>query len=121
MATENKPTRQRLGTPTRSADKFVTRLPDGMREQIANQANESGRSMNSEIVLALSNHLTGKARAWVPTKGELVMLDTGGMGTIEGFEWTDGSLHVLVDELNRPGKVPIKVPVLKLQPAVIYL
>ncbi len=31
-------------------DKFNLRFPDGMREQIADAAKESGRSMNSEII-----------------------------------------------------------------------
>lgn len=31
-------------------DKFVVRLPDGMRERIALQARENTRSMNSEII-----------------------------------------------------------------------
>lgn len=31
-------------------EKFVVRLPDGMRERIALQARENTRSMNSEIV-----------------------------------------------------------------------
>lgn len=42
-----------LNGKSRSADKFVVRLPDGMREQIAAIANTNHRSMNSEIVLHL--------------------------------------------------------------------
>ena len=34
-------------------EKFVVRLPDGMRERIALQARENTRSMNSEIVHCL--------------------------------------------------------------------
>lgn len=34
-------------------DKFVLRLPDGMRERISKSAQENGRSMNAEIVQAL--------------------------------------------------------------------
>lgn len=34
----------------RDSDKFMLRLPDGMRERIATAAKESGRSMNAEIV-----------------------------------------------------------------------
>lgn len=37
----------------RGSDKFVVRLPDGMRGRIANAAREAGRSMNAEIVAAL--------------------------------------------------------------------
>ena len=37
-------------TPTRDQNKFVVRMPDGMREQIAEAAKQSNRSMNAEIV-----------------------------------------------------------------------
>lgn len=40
-------------TQSRTADKFVVRLPDGMRERIAQIAHQNHRSMNSEIVLQL--------------------------------------------------------------------
>ncbi|MGY2147715.1 Arc family DNA-binding protein [Pseudomonas sp. GXZC] len=36
-------------------EKFVVRLPDGMRERIAVQARENTRSMNSEIVHRLES------------------------------------------------------------------
>ncbi|MEZ1440138.1 Arc family DNA-binding protein [Pseudomonas shirazica] len=38
---------------SRTADKFVVRLPDGMREQIADIAKGNHRSMNSEIIARL--------------------------------------------------------------------
>lgn len=37
----------------RGADQFVVRLPDGMRERIAEQAKANNRSMNAEIVARL--------------------------------------------------------------------
>lgn len=36
-------------------EKFVVRLPDGMRDRIAVQARENTRSMNSEIVHRLES------------------------------------------------------------------
>lgn len=36
--------------PSRQQEKFVVRLPDGMRDRIARASEESGRSMNSEFV-----------------------------------------------------------------------
>lgn len=39
--------------PSALADKFMLRLPDGLRERIAEVAKENGRSMNSEIVAVL--------------------------------------------------------------------
>ena len=41
----------------RESDKFMLRLPEGMREQIKAIADRSGRSMNAEIVVALSDWL----------------------------------------------------------------
>ncbi|REF28678.1 Arc-like DNA binding dprotein [Xenorhabdus cabanillasii] len=40
-------------------DKFMLRLPDGMREHIAKRAEENGRSMNSEIVQILHDAIHG--------------------------------------------------------------
>jgi len=42
---------------SRTADKFVLRLPDGMRERIAEIAREQHRSMNSEIIARLESSL----------------------------------------------------------------
>ena len=42
---------------SRTADKFVVRLPDGMRERIADVARNHHRSMNSEIISRLEQSL----------------------------------------------------------------
>lgn len=42
------------GRAPQLADKFVLRLPDGMRAQIAARAKENNRSMNAEIVFRLA-------------------------------------------------------------------
>ena len=42
---------------SRTADKFVVRLPDGMRERIAEVAQNHHRSMNSEIIARLEDSL----------------------------------------------------------------
>jgi len=42
---------------SRTADKFVVRLPDGMRERIAEVARTMHRSMNSEIIARLATSL----------------------------------------------------------------
>jgi hypothetical protein len=36
--------------PSRTADQFVLRMPDGMRDRIAQAAERNGRSMNNEII-----------------------------------------------------------------------
>lgn len=42
---------------SRDSDKFMLRLPDGMRDLISSASREYGRSMNSEIVARLSDSL----------------------------------------------------------------
>lgn len=39
--------------PSQTQDRFIVRLPDGLRDRIALEAKANGRSMNSEIVAAL--------------------------------------------------------------------
>lgn len=49
--------------PSVTADKFVVRLPDGMREQIAEVAKANNRSMNAEVVARLQDSLEGNAQS----------------------------------------------------------
>lgn len=44
---------------SRAADKFVVRLPDGMRERIADAAKDRHTSMNTLFVQAMGNLLDG--------------------------------------------------------------
>lgn len=44
---------------SRNADKFVVRLPEGMRDRIGLRAKDKHRSMNSEIVAILTDVLEG--------------------------------------------------------------
>lgn len=49
--------------PVREHDKFMLRLPDGMREQLKEAARFSKRSMNAEIVARLADSFQpGKER-----------------------------------------------------------
>lgn len=52
-----KPLKQAIYS-SRTADKFVIRLPDGMREKIAERARGHYRSMNSEIITVLEKELS---------------------------------------------------------------
>ncbi|HIH4316802.1 TPA: Arc family DNA-binding protein [Morganella morganii] len=45
--------------PSQLQDKFNLRLPDGMKDAIAERADKYGRSMNSEIIQILSDKLSG--------------------------------------------------------------
>jgi hypothetical protein len=40
--------------PSRTADQFVIRLPEGMRESIAAAAKNNNRSMNAEIIARIA-------------------------------------------------------------------
>lgn len=39
--------------PSRGSDQFIVRFPDGMRDEIAQKADENGRSMNAEVIARL--------------------------------------------------------------------
>lgn len=41
--------------PSRDADKFIVRLPDGMRDRIAEVAKANNRTMNAEVVARLQS------------------------------------------------------------------
>lgn len=41
-------------------EKFVIRLPNGLREQIRSLSEKNRRSMNSEIIMVLENHIRQK-------------------------------------------------------------
>ena len=49
--------------PSRSAEQFVVRLPDGMRDRLADAAKAAGRSMNAEIVARLQSSFASPAAA----------------------------------------------------------
>ena len=44
---------------SKNADQYMFRLPPGLRDQVARRAAENGRSMNTEIIDAIENHLRG--------------------------------------------------------------
>lgn len=49
--------------PSRTQDQFVLRLPDGLRDRIADVAKSNNRSMNSEIVAILEERLVPSVAA----------------------------------------------------------
>lgn len=53
---------------SRPADKFVVRLPEGMRDRIAQIARNYHRSMNSEIISRLEHSLHNEQQP-MPIKG----------------------------------------------------
>lgn len=53
--------------PSQLQERFIVRLPDGMRDRLADAAKASGRSMNSEIVARLEASIAANSE----TKGTL--------------------------------------------------
>lgn len=76
---------------SRTADKFVVRLPDGMREKVAEMARGHHRSMNSEIISRLEKSLQEEGfidmeegeleplppEGWMPVVGQFVYKKAG--------------------------------------------
>lgn len=52
-----RPRQNPQGTTGRGSEKFILRLPAGMRDRIAKLAAQNGRSMNSEIIAALEKYV----------------------------------------------------------------
>lgn len=46
----------------KGADQYMLRFPPGMRDAVAKLAESNGRSMNTEIVAAIEQHLRGPSR-----------------------------------------------------------
>lgn len=57
--------------PVKDYDKFVVRLPAGMRDAIAERAKKNGRSMNSEIVKIIEDAITSSIFGEIVTKENL--------------------------------------------------
>lgn len=47
---------ERQAYPSEKQDRFIIRLPDGMRDRIRAAAEANGRSMNAEVVSVLEQH-----------------------------------------------------------------
>jgi hypothetical protein len=60
MASGHREGRMTRNFPSRKLDKFILRLPDGMRDAIAASAKANNRTMNAEIVLRLQNSFSSK-------------------------------------------------------------
>jgi predicted DNA-binding protein len=59
-----RPTKAPAAVTGRNSDKFVLRLPKGMRAKIQALAAQTGRSMNAEIIAALEKYLEEDELVW---------------------------------------------------------
>jgi predicted DNA-binding protein len=55
-------TKKNQATSAHDLDRIIVRLPEGMRERIAERAATNGRSMTAEVVEAIEKHLEGADR-----------------------------------------------------------
>lgn len=69
--------------PSQTQDKFIVRLPDGMREQISEAAAANNRSMTAEIVARLARSFEGGA------------FNAGGTGADAGDQVTQDAISTL--------------------------
>jgi predicted DNA-binding protein len=73
----------------RESDRIIVRLPDGMRERLAKMAASRGRSMTSEVIAALENHLK---------------IDFDLLEALGDFERRIERLESTVNEINEEGR-----------------
>lgn len=52
---------ERKPFPSETQERFIVRLPDGMRDRIAAEAKKRRRSMNAEFIARLSDSLSDEA------------------------------------------------------------
>jgi len=75
----------------RGSDQFRLRLPDGLRDQIRDAAEASGRSMNAEIVHRLTGGETKKdLRDWFAGQALAGLVTSNVMDCVTGNQHADG-------------------------------
>lgn len=86
--------------PSRLLDRFMLRMPDGMREKLADAAKANKRSVNAEVVARLEASLRSSLPASATEADTLhVLLDTDGMP----ISWHEIWEHI--SALQRAGKM----------------
>ena len=78
--------------PSRTADQFIVRFPDGMRDRIADAAKQAGRSMNAEIIQRL------EATFNAPPEGQAGGLT--GLQSVRDLDAQLGTMAKLIGKLN---------------------
>jgi hypothetical protein len=83
--------------PSRNLDKFILRLPEGMRDEIAASAKANNRSMNAEIIVRLQSSFNSD-RILKKTFGKDEMDDDDGLP--EGLSSIPDHLRDIADRLQ---------------------
>lgn len=110
---------------SRTADKFVIRMPDGLRERIAEVARASRRSMNSEILYRLASSLAepgaesaeiAAEEVWTPHVGMLVETSAMEPAVIARFVMHDQQLFAALHILRPDHHCEAILPLASLRP-----
>lgn len=95
--------------PSQTQDRFIVRLPDGLRDRIAAAAKANNRSMNSEIVATLEAVYPVQEDSIRPTFGYPKAHGTETERLIEAT--VDFSIRELLHSLEERGLItPLKKP-----------
>lgn len=73
-------------------EKFVIRLPNGLRDQIRSLSEQNRRSMNSEIIMVLENHIRQQFMA------QMVVANADGE-FVPGQRRTEAELNRMLENL----------------------
>ncbi len=87
---------QRDAYPSELKDRFILRLPEGMRDRVADLAKANGRSMNAEFVARLQTGLDGAPPSRAEGAEELA---ESRAQTITAMEFLQGSLCETVEAM----------------------
>ncbi|EGT4306808.1 Arc family DNA-binding protein [Cronobacter sakazakii] len=87
--------------PSQEMDRFNLRLPEGMRELIAERARRNGRSMNSEIlqILVSAIYLDDQPDAWVEKL--MAYIDSKDPSNEEDRELFAMAIHEAIKEVTK--------------------
>jgi hypothetical protein len=93
--------------PAQTQDKFVLRLPDGLRDQIKASAEQNNRSMNAEIVVAIQMFLGITSSSHSPLNEDGNFLDSRGLPEEEQLRRiVEKSAKILYLQLQQAMKAP---------------
>jgi predicted DNA-binding protein len=77
-------------------DRIIVRLPDGMRDRLAEFAEANGRSMTAEVVAAIEQHFKAKDRV-----SQLWDLFEKYREDLESISWIGTAVEELEDQVSR--------------------
>jgi hypothetical protein len=95
---------------SRESDKFILRLPDGMRERLAEVAESQGRTMNAVVIGALAEYLTD-AKSIESQLAEIKTILQALTEKVSGNDLAVSSEAKENAEKQRPRQPPLEAPI----------